>query len=43
MAVLNLILAPAEHFGVTIDDNEATGELFETLGALSAFIEQKLN
>jgi acyl carrier protein len=43
MSVLKVILAIEEHFGVTVDDDEVTGELFETLGALCAFVEQKLN
>ena len=43
MAVLNVILALEEHFGVTIDDDEVTGELFETLGTLAAFVERKLS
>lgn len=43
MAVLKVILALEKHFGVTVDDDEVTGELFETLGTLAAFIEQKLN
>ncbi len=42
MAVLNVILALEEHFGLTIDDDEVTGELFETLGTLTAFVERKL-
>ena len=43
MAVLNVILALEEHFGVTIEDDEVTGELFETLGVLAAFVERKLS
>jgi hypothetical protein len=43
MAVLNVILAIEERFGVTVDDDEVTGELFETLGTLCTFVEQKLN
>jgi len=43
MAVLKVILAIEEHFGVTIDGDEVTGELFETLGTLSTFVEQKVN
>jgi acyl carrier protein len=42
MAVLNVMLAIEQRFGVTIDDDEVTGELFATLGTLSAFVEQKL-
>ena len=43
MAVLDVILALEQRFGVTIDDDEVTGELFETLGTLAAFVERKLN
>jgi acyl carrier protein len=42
MAVLKVILAIEEHFELTIDDDDVTGELFETLGTLAAFVEQKL-
>ena len=42
MAVLKVILALEERFGVTIDDDEVTGDLFETLGTLAAFVERKL-
>jgi acyl carrier protein len=40
-AVLDVILALEQHFGVTIDNDEVTGELFETLGTLAALIERK--
>ncbi len=43
MAVLYVILALEERFRLTIDDDEVTGELFETLGTLAAFVERKLN
>ena len=43
MAVLSVILALEEHFGVTIEDDEVSGELFETLGTLATFIEGKLS
>jgi acyl carrier protein len=43
MAVLKVILALEERFGVTFDDDEVTGELFETLGTLAAFVERKLS
>jgi GT2 family glycosyltransferase/acyl carrier protein len=43
MAVLKVILAIEEHFGLTIEGDEVTGELFETLGTLSAFVEEKIN
>lgn len=42
MAVLDVMLALEEHFGITIEDEEVTGDMFETLGSLAAFIETKL-
>jgi acyl carrier protein len=42
MAVVQLVYALEERFGFTIDDDEVTPELFETLGSLSNFVETKL-
>jgi acyl carrier protein len=42
MAVINLITALEEQFGLTIADDEISAELFETLGTLSAFVDRKL-
>ncbi len=42
MAVVNLITALEEHFGITVDDDEISATTFETLGSLTAFVEQKL-
>ena len=42
MAVVNLITALEEHFGMVIDDDEISAGTFETLGSLSAFVQQKL-
>lgn len=42
IAVLNVMLALEEYFGITIDDDEVTGELFESLGVLADFVEKKL-
>lgn len=42
MAVVSLITALEEHFGITVDDDEIGGATFETLGSLAAFVEQKL-
>lgn len=42
MAVVNLITALEEQFGITVDDDEIGAATFETLGSLSAFVEQKL-
>ena len=42
MAVVNLITALEEHFGMVIDDDEISATTFETLGSLNAFVEQKV-
>jgi len=42
MAVLQVILAIEEHFGMTIDTEDVTGEVFETLGTLADFVAEKL-
>ena len=43
MAVVNLITAMEEHFGITVDDDEITASTFETVGTLTRFVEQKLS
>ena len=42
MAVVSVLTMIEEEFGFTIDDDEMSGELFETLGSLTAFDEAKL-
>lgn len=42
MAVVNLITALEEHFGISVADDEIGAATFATLGSLSAFVEQKL-
>lgn len=42
MAVVNLMTALEEHFGITIDDDEISASTFETLGSLNAFVQEKL-
>jgi acyl carrier protein len=42
MAVVNLIGALEEHFGFFVDDDEISASTFETLGSLTAFVEQKM-
>lgn len=42
MAVLDVMLALEAHFGIVIDDDDVSGDLFETLGTLAAFVESKL-
>jgi acyl carrier protein len=41
MAVVGVITAIEEHFGLMVDDDEVSAETFETLGSLVAFVDQK--
>lgn len=41
MAVVSLIGALEEQFGIQIDDDEISASTFETLGSLAAFVERK--
>jgi acyl carrier protein len=41
MAVINLITALEEQFGIVVEDDEISATTFATLGSLSAFVEQK--
>jgi acyl carrier protein len=41
MSVVELVGALQEHFDIAIEDDEITGELFETLGSLAAFVADK--
>ena len=42
MAVVNLIGALEDHFGISIEDDEISARTFATLGSLAAFVEQKI-
>lgn len=42
MAVVTILTAIEEHFGFSVDDDEISADTFETLGTLTAFVEQKL-
>ena len=42
MAVVNVLTALEEHFGITIGDDEIQAATFATLGSLSSFVEQKI-
>ena len=42
MAVVNVITALEEHFGISVADDEIGAATFATLSSLSAFVEQKL-
>ena len=43
MAVVELVLALEERFGITIEGEDVTAEVFETLGTLAAFVDAKLS
>ena len=43
MAVVNVITALEDHFGIIIEDDEIQAATFATLGNLSAFVEGKLD
>lgn len=42
MAVVSVITALEEHYGFVIDDDEIDAEVFQTVGTLVQFVEQKL-
>ena len=42
MAVASVINALEERFGIAIEDDEITAEIFSTIGSLTRFIEGKL-
>jgi acyl carrier protein len=41
MAVVSLIGALEDHFGIAISDDDISASTFETLGSLAAFVAQK--
>ena len=41
MAVVSLIAALEDRFGIMIDDDDISASTFETLGSLAAFVAQK--
>ncbi|WP_426594494.1 acyl carrier protein [Cellulomonas sp. McL0617] len=42
LGVLEVVTTLESRFGITIADEEFSGEIFETLGALTEFVESKL-
>jgi len=42
MAVVAVLTMVEDEFGITVDDDEVSGEVFETLGALTAFVDGKV-
>ena len=41
LALVELVVVIEERFDIAIDDSEFTGEVFETLGSLAAFVMAK--
>ena len=41
MAVLELVVELEQRFGITVDDEDVTAEVFETVASLAAFVESK--
>lgn len=42
MAVVNLITALEDHFGITVEDDDISAATFDTLGSLADFVAAKL-
>lgn len=42
MAVVNVITAMEERFGITVDDDEISADTFATFGSLAEFVKTKL-
>jgi acyl carrier protein len=42
MAVLELVVALEQRFGIAIDGEDVTADVFESLGSLAAFVDGKL-
>ena len=43
MAVVTIITALEDSFGIEFEDDEITGATFETVGSLSDLVDEKLN
>jgi acyl carrier protein len=42
MAVLELVLALEQHFGIEIDGEDVTADVFESLGSLTGFVDRQV-
>ncbi len=42
MAVVSVITALEEELGIFVEDDDITGDTFETLGSLTEFVESKM-
>jgi acyl carrier protein len=43
MAVLELVLALEERFDITLEGDDVTADVFETLATLTAFVDSRVN
>lgn len=43
MAVVELIAALEDRFGILVEDDEVTADVFDTLASLSEFVDSKIN
>lgn len=43
LAVINVITALEERFGVTVNDDEISADTFETVGSLHSFVVRKID
>jgi acyl carrier protein len=43
MAVVSIVTALEDQFGIVVEDEELTADVFETLGSLAQFVEAKVN
>jgi acyl carrier protein len=41
LAVVELIVELEQRFGITVEDEDVTAEVFETIGSLAAFVDAK--
>ena len=42
MAIVTILTLVEENYGIMIEDDEVSAEVFETLGSLHSFIEEKI-
>lgn len=43
MAVVSLITAIEDNYGIVVDDDEVSAEIFETVGSLHQFVTEKVS
>ena len=43
MAVVTVLTMVEDQFGITIEDDEVSAEIFETVGTLAGFVHRKVN